>query len=87
MQSSLLIKKDFKQDEEALILKDHKSIANMEEEEYRNQGKISSKTYTSYIRASYYSLFYGSIFFSLSMQACRSLVDFWLKSEISSYPN
>ena len=33
MQSSLLIKKDFKQDEEALILKDHKSIANMEEEE------------------------------------------------------
>ena len=33
MRNSFLIKEEFTQDEEALILKGHKSFANMEEEE------------------------------------------------------
>jgi len=56
-------------------------------EEYRNQGKISKETFLIYIRACRYWAFMMLIIFTFFMQASRSLIDFWLRSEISDYPN
>ena len=56
-------------------------------EEYRDKGKISTETFLIYIRACRWPLFILLVVFSALMQASRSAIDFWLRSEISDYPN
>ena len=56
-------------------------------DEYRDQGKISTQTLVLYIKASGYKCFIIMIIFNFVMQASRSFIDFWLKSEISDEPN
>ena len=56
-------------------------------EEYRDKGKISTETFLIYVRACKWPLFILLVVFSALMQASRSAIDFWLRSEISDYPN
>ena len=56
-------------------------------EEYRDKGKISTETFLIYVKACKWPLFIFLVVFSGLMQASRSAIDFWLRSEISDYPN
>lgn len=52
-------------------------------EEYRDKGNISSDTFITYFKACSIPILAIMIIFNFIMQGSRSLIDFWLRSEVS----